>query len=60
MRCSLDEGEAQAVGGAYNTGPKPYPGGTIEVDDIMLLPDRSDGTSASAVEKQESVARQLP
>jgi hypothetical protein len=48
------------VGGAYNTGPNPYPGGTIEVDDVTPLDDRSDGTSDAALEQQASIARQLP
>ena len=53
-------GDDVPVGGAYNEGPNPYPGGDIEVAEISPLPDRSDGTSESAVEAKESVERQLP
>jgi len=47
------------VGGAYNTGPNPYPGGTLEVNDAMPLADRADGTSEEQASKRESVERQL-
>jgi hypothetical protein len=54
------EGVDVPVGGPYNTGPNPYPGGTLEVNDVTPLDDRSDGTSEAALAQQASISRQLP
>ena len=52
------ENTLASVGGAYNTGTNPSPGGDLDIVDAMPLEDRSDGTSDNAVAQSESLARQ--